>query len=79
MMRTLVAMAIAAGAALITSLYLAQPAATWVTNQFTYDNPDTVGDLHAIVYMALNISALVIGYGIGWLLASPLSKTLEPH
>lgn len=78
-MRTLVAMAIAAAAALITSLYFAQPAATWVTNQFTYDNPDSVGDLHAVVYMALNVSALVIGYGIGWVLASPLAKTLERH
>lgn len=78
-MRTLVAMAVALAAALLTSLYLAQPAATWVTNQFTYDNPDSVGDLHAVVYMATNIAALLAGYGIGWLLGGPLDKAPRSH
>lgn len=78
-MRTLAAMAVAIAAALITSLYLAQPVATWVTNQFTYDNPDTVGDLHAVVYMGLNVAALVAGYAIGWLASKGLEPKRTPH
>lgn len=73
-MRYVVAMAVAIAAALAASLFLSQPAATWVTNQFTYDSPDSVSDLHAIVFMALNVAAMLIGWLIGWAASAPFQR-----
>ena len=73
-MRYVIAMAVAVAAALVAMLFLSQPAATWVTNQFTYDSPDSVGDLHAIVYMGLNIAALLAGWLAGWVIGSPFQR-----
>ncbi|MEL7048191.1 MAG: hypothetical protein AAFO75_04370 [Pseudomonadota bacterium] len=65
-MRYLVAMAFAAGGALAMSFFISNTAASWMTRQFVFENPDQVSDLHSITFMALNLLGLVIGWSIGF-------------
>jgi hypothetical protein len=65
-MRHLIAMLCAIVLALLASLYVSSPAASWTVRQFTFDSPDTVASLHALMFMAVNIGALVLGWLIGW-------------
>ncbi len=50
-MRYVYAMAGAIVLALIATLFVSVPAANWVVNQYEFDSPDTVADLHAAVFM----------------------------
>jgi vancomycin permeability regulator SanA len=65
-MRYVIAMAVAIVVALLATLFLSQPLANWVVRQYTFDSPDTVDDLHRVVFMGSNLVALLIGWGIGW-------------
>ena len=58
-MRYLIAMATAALFAAIATVYVSSPLASWAVAQFTFDNPDSVSDLHAVVFMAGNVAALL--------------------
>lgn len=67
-MRYLIAMAGAIVTALIATLFVSGPLASWTVDQFTFESPDEVADLHAAVFMGANLAALLIGWVIGWLL-----------
>ena len=68
-MRYVIAMVVATVVALLATLFLSTALANLVVNQFTFDNPDDVADLHTAVFMGSNLVALLIGWGIGWLVA----------
>ncbi|MFN3869788.1 MAG: hypothetical protein ACK4MF_12085 [Hyphomicrobiaceae bacterium] len=71
-MRYLVAMIAAVACALPASLFLSTPVANWVVSLFSFDSPDTVGDLHAFAFMASNVAALAVGWTIGWAIGGRL-------
>ncbi len=77
-MRYLIAIVVAALFAIIATMFFASPVASFVVRQYTFNSPDTVADLHAAVFMAINISALALGFGVGWLIgrlfASPPAR-----
>jgi vancomycin permeability regulator SanA len=65
-MRYLAAMVAAALMALLATLFVSSPVASFVVRQFAFDNPDSVADLHAAVFMGLNLAALALGWVVGW-------------
>lgn len=73
-MRYVVSMISAAGMALAAMLLVATPVATWIVDRFTFDNPDAVGDAHAAAFMGVNVAALAIGWGIGWMIGGLLER-----
>ena len=73
-MRYLVAMIGAVACALPASLFLSTPIANWVVSLFSFDSPDTVGDLHAFAFMASNVVALAVGWTIGWAIGGRFEK-----
>lgn len=77
-MRYLVAMIFAIAAAAATSVFLATPVATWVVNNLRFDSPDQVGDLHAAIFMGVNLVGMLIGWTIGWAAGGTLSRA-EPE
>lgn len=77
-MRYVIAIVCAIPAALLATLYVSSPVATWVTNQFTYDSPDTVADLHILVFMAVNVLALAIGWAVGWMIGGRIVRSEPP-
>ncbi len=77
-MRYVVAMIFAIVCAVLATITVSSPIATWVTAHFRYDNPDSVADVHSLVFMAANITALLIGWLIGWLIAGAFERP-EPE
>jgi dipeptide/tripeptide permease len=73
-MRHLVAIVTSIAVALLATVYLASPIASWAVRQYTFDDPDTVANLHALVFMAVNVGALVAGWLLGWLLGARLGE-----
>jgi hypothetical protein len=67
-MRYLLAMAVAILFAAVAAVAVSSPIASWVVRQNTFDGPDTVANLHAAVFMACNVIALVAGFMVGWAL-----------
>jgi hypothetical protein len=55
-------------------VFIASPIATQVVGGLTYDNPDTVGDLHSAVFMGVNIIGLAVGWLIGWVIGGLVVK-----
>ena len=68
-MRYLIAMAFAAAFAGTATVFVSSPLASWAVGRFTFDNPDSVGELHALVFIATNLTALVAGWLFGWAVA----------
>ena len=73
-MRYVYAMAGAIILATIATLLVSVPVANWVVNQFEFDSPDTVADLHSAVFMGSNLAALLIGWLIGWIVGGRLVR-----
>lgn len=65
-MRYVIAMAFASVAGLLAAILVSGPFASAVVRLFTFDSPDSVANLHAGVFMGLNILALGIGWFVGW-------------
>ena len=71
-MRHLVAIVTAIALALLATVTFASPFASWVVRQYTFEDPDTVANLHSAVFMGTNVATLVVGWMIGWVLAARL-------
>ena len=60
--------------ALLATLFVSVPVANWVVNQYEFDSPDTVADLHSAVFMGSNLVALLFGWTIGWIAGGRLVR-----
>jgi hypothetical protein len=60
--------------ALGVTIYVSSPIASWVVRQFAFDSPDSVADLHALVFMAVNVAGLVVGWIIGWAIGGTFER-----
>ncbi len=67
-MRYVIAIIFAIVVALVITIYVSSPIASWVVRQYAFDSPDSVANLHALVFMAINVGGLIVGWIIGWLL-----------
>ena len=67
-MRTLIALTAAGAFGLAALLFVASPIASIVARQMTFDNPDSVAEWHAAIFMAVVAGALVGGWLAGWTL-----------
>ena len=65
-MRYVVAMLFAIVVALLTTVYVSSPVASWVVSTQAFESPDEVSNLHDAVFMGVNLAGLVIGWAIGW-------------
>ncbi len=73
-MRYLIAIIAAIAVALVVTIYVSSPIANWVVRQFTFDSPDSVAQLHALVYMAINILGLIVGWILGWAIGGAFGR-----
>ncbi len=73
-MRYLIAIIGAIAVALAVTIYVSSPIASWVVRQFAFDSPDSVADLHSVVFMAVNIAGLFVGWSIGWMIGGVLTR-----
>jgi hypothetical protein len=69
-MRYLISMIVAMAFALIATIFLSGPLATWVVSGMTFESPDDVANMHALIFMSGNFVALILGWMVGWVLAS---------
>ncbi|MEO0672188.1 MAG: hypothetical protein AAFZ05_09205 [Pseudomonadota bacterium] len=77
--RYLLAMFFAALCALISTLFISSPVASWVTNRMTFESPDGAGDVHIWTFLLVNIAALIVGWSLGWLMSrSVAQRTRDP-
>lgn len=73
-MRYVVAMVVAALFALFAAIFVSSPIASWAISRMTFDSPDDVANLHALIYMAGNVAALLVGWLVGWIAGSRLAE-----
>ena len=66
----MISMVVAIAFALIATIFLSSPLATWVVSGMTFESPDDVANLHALIFMAGNFVALILGWTAGWVLAA---------
>jgi hypothetical protein len=75
-MRFVIAMLVAIVVAALATVFLSPTLASMAVDRFTFDNPDDVGTLEDSVYMLSSLTALLVGWGIGWLVGG---KIVRPH
>ncbi|MEZ5899779.1 MAG: hypothetical protein R3D51_09820 [Hyphomicrobiaceae bacterium] len=73
-MRTVIAMIFALVAAGFTALSVAHNVADNIVAGQHFTMPGEAARAHTLIYMGTNFMALVLGYGVGWLLAYPLRR-----
>lgn len=77
-MRYLIAMIFAIICAAAATVFVSSPVATWVVHQMAFESPDEVADLHAMIFMGVNLLALAAGWTIGWWLGNIERPQSEP-
>ncbi len=65
-MRYLLAMVLGAAAAFAATVTISAPLASFVVKMFTFESPDQVSNLEDTIFMATGLTALIIGFAIGW-------------
>jgi vancomycin permeability regulator SanA len=69
-MRYVISMVVAMVFALIATIFLSGRLADWLVSGMTFESPDDVANMHALIFMASNFVALIVGWIAGWVLAS---------
>ena len=77
-MRYLIAMLVAVVAAVLVTLFVSPQLASMAVGRFTFESPDEVGNLEDGVYMLSNLVALLVGWGIGWIIGGRLVSQPAP-
>ncbi|MEM7778583.1 MAG: hypothetical protein AAF732_23645 [Pseudomonadota bacterium] len=72
--RYILAMVFACVGALVATLFISSAVASYVTSNMTFDSPDGVELIHALVWLGVNGGALVLGWIIGWFLSGPIVR-----
>ena len=65
-MRYVISMVTAIAFALIATIFISSRLATWIVSGMTFESPDDVANLHALIFMASNFAALILGWIVGW-------------
>ncbi len=65
-MRYVVAIIFAIAAAATCSVFLGEPVASWVVDQYKFDSPDDVNTMHSAVFLGTGLVGMLIGWTIGW-------------
>lgn len=76
-MRHVIAMLVAIVMAALATIFLSPSLARMAVEQFTFTSPDEVGSLEDGVFMAANFIALLLGWGLGWMLAGRLTRPVQ--
>ncbi len=79
-MRYLIAMVFAVIGAGLMMMFVSSEVASTIVAGRRFDNPDDVADLHAAVFMALNVAGLIVGWTLGWMFSGivvPAEKAPE--
>lgn len=79
-MRYLIAMVFAVIGAGLMMMFVSSDVATTIVAGRRFDNPDDVADLHAALFMALNVAGLIVGWTLGWMFSGivvPVEKAPE--
>ena len=77
-MRYLISMLVAIVVTLIVTVFVSPQLASLAVSRFTFDSPDEVGNLEDGVYMLSNLAALLVGWGIGWVIGGRLTSPPPP-
>ena len=77
-MRYLIAMLVAIVVTLLVTVFVSPLLASLAVDRFTFDSPDEVGNLEDGVYMLSNLAALLVGWGIGWVIGGRLVSPPPP-
>lgn len=72
-MRYVIAIALAIVAAFTATVLVSSPIASAIVAGMRFDSPDEVARMHALLFMACNAAALVVG----WLLGLAIGARLE--
>ena len=79
-MRYLIAMVFAVIGAGLMMMFVSSEVASTIVAGRRFDNPDDVADLHAALFMALNVAGLIVGWTLGWMFSGivvPVEKAPE--
>jgi len=77
-MRYLIAMLVAVVVTVLVTVFVSPQLASMAVARYSFDSPDEVGNLEDGVYMLSNLAALLIGWGIGWLVGGRLVTRPAP-
>ena len=69
-MRYVIAMVFAVIGAGLMMMFVSSDMASSIVAGRRFDNPDDVADLHAALFMALNVVGLIVGWALGWMFGS---------
>lgn len=69
-MRYLISMVAAIAFALIATIFLSGPLASRIVSGMSFESPDDVANMHALIFMTGNFVALILGWMVGWVLAA---------
>lgn len=73
-MRYLVAIVFAIAGAALAMHFLSGPVADWAALQLKFDSSDDAETVNQLAYMVVNLTGLVIGWSIGWVIGGPLQR-----
>ena len=77
-MRYLIAMLVAVVVTALVTVFVSPHLASMAVDRFTFESPDEMGNLEDGVYMLSNLAALLVGWGIGWLIGGRLVSHPAP-
>jgi hypothetical protein len=77
-MRYLIAMLVAIVVTLLVTVFLSPLLASMAVDRFTFESPDEMGNLEDGAYMLSNLVALLVGWGLGWLIGGRLVSPRPP-
>jgi membrane protein YdbS with pleckstrin-like domain len=65
-LRYVIAMLVAVVLTVVVTVFVSPQLASLAVSRYTFDSPDEVGNLEDGVYMMSNLTALLVGWVIGW-------------
>jgi hypothetical protein len=77
-MRYLVAIVFAILLAGAATLFVSSPVASFIVSRQAFESPDDVSAMEDLIFMIVNLIALVIGWTLGWWIGGLLSKPERP-
>lgn len=73
-MRYLVAMIFALAGLVVAVMFASTAVANWVVDHQSFESPDAAGSMHMLAFIATNFAGIVVGWIVGWFVASPFER-----